>query len=151
MAKPISSYTDPKQLETLMKNAKQQGREDVYLEALRRRCELVGLNYDDPLERDFQSMLTAYEELLSVKNKRRTAATRTRQKLKNKGVVECLEDWARSYNETDGFKALVAAGLAELTGEYLVTRYPDRFSAEAVRRAKDKLQQRCPDVLARTN
>lgn len=139
MAKPVSSYTDPKQLETLMKNAKRQGRDDIYYEALRRRCELIGLNYDDPLERDFHAMLTAYEELLTEKNKRQTAASRTRQKLKNKGVIECLEDWARSYNETAGFKALVDAGLVELTGEYLVTKYPDRFTAEAVRRARERL------------
>jgi hypothetical protein len=140
MAKPISSYTDPKQLQTLMKNAKQQGRDDVYFEALRRRCELLGLNYDDPLERDFYSMLAAYEELLSEKNKRRTAASRTRQKLKDKGVVECLEDWARGYTETEGFKLLTQAGLTELTGEYLVTKYPDRFTAEAVRRANARLK-----------
>lgn len=67
MAKPISSYTDPKQLQTLMKNAKRQGRDDVYFEAFRRKCELAGLNYDDPLERDFWSMLAAYEELGATK------------------------------------------------------------------------------------
>lgn len=141
MAKPISSYTDAKQLQVLMKNAKQLGRNDVYFEALRRRCELIGLNYDDPLERDFHSMLTAYEELLTEKNQRRTAASRTRQKLKNKGVVECLEDWARGHTETDGFRLLTAAGLTELTGEYLVTKYPERFTAEAVRRAKERLSR----------
>jgi len=139
MAKQISSYTDPKQLETVMKNAKRQGRNDVYHEALRRRCELIGLNYDDPLDRDFHSMLAAYEQLLTEKNHRRTAASRTRQKLKNKGVVECLEDWARGRTETAGFKFLIDAGLVELTGEYLVTKYPDRFTAEAVRRAKERL------------
>ena len=137
--KPISSYTDPKQLQILMKNTKKQGRDDIYYEALRRRCELLGLNYDDPLERDFHSMLAAYEELLSEKNNRRTAASRTRQKLSNKGVVQCLEDWAKGSAETDGFKYLTQAGLIELTGEYLVTKYPKRFSAEAVRRARARL------------
>lgn len=141
MAKPISSYTDPKQLQTLMKNAQRQGRDDVYYEALRRRCELIGLDYDDPLERDFHSMLTAYEELLTEKNQRRTAASRTRQKLKNKGVVQCLEDWARGNTVTAGFETLVKAGLTELTGEYLVTKYPDRFTPEAVHRAKERLKR----------
>lgn len=141
MPKPISSYTDPKQLQTLMKNAKQQGRDDIYYEAFRRRCELIGLNYDDPLERDFHSMLTAYEELLTQKNQRRTAASRTRLKLKNKGVVQCLEDWARAHTETAGFETLVGAGLIELTGEYLVTKYPERFTAEAVQRAKERLER----------
>jgi hypothetical protein len=145
MAKQISSYTDPKHLATVMKNAMRQGRDDVYYEALRRRCELIGLNYNDPLERDFHAMLTAYEELLTEKNQRRTAASRTRQKLKNKGVVECLEDWARGHSETVGFKSLIDAGLIELTGEYLVTKYPERFTAEAVRRAKERLSSHAPD------
>lgn len=139
MAKPISDYTDPRQLQVVMKNAQRLGRDDIYHEALRRRCELLGLDYDDPLERDFHSMLAAYEELLTQKNKRTTAASRTRQKLKNKGVVECLEDWARGYTKTAGFEALVSAGLVELTGEYIVTKYPERFSKEAVRRAKQRL------------
>ncbi len=124
-----------------MKNAKRHGRDDVYFEALRRRCELLGLSYDNPLERDFHSMLAAYEELLTEKNGRRTAATRTRQKLKNKGVVECLEDWARGYNTTEGFKLLTQAGLTELTGEYLVTKYPERFTTEAVERARERLKR----------
>lgn len=86
-------------------------------------------------------MLTAYEELLSEKNKRRTAASRTRQKLNNKGVVQCLEDWARGQTETAGFQTLVDAGLVELTGEYLVTKYPDRFTPEAVRCATERLKR----------
>lgn len=139
MAKPISSYTDVKQLQTLMKNAKKQNRDDVYFEALRRRCELEGLNFDDPLDQDFHSMLAAYEELLSEKNQRRTSASRTRQKLKNKGVVQCLEEWALGQTETDGFRTLASAGLLELTGEYLVTKYPERFSTDAVMRATQRL------------
>lgn len=124
-----------------MKNAKRQGREDIYYEALRRLCEITGLNYEDPLEQDFYSMLTAYEELLTQKNNRRTAATRTRQKLTNKGVLQCLEDWARSPSETAGFTALIEAGLVELTGEYLVAKYPERFSDEVVRRANERLKR----------
>jgi hypothetical protein len=59
---------------------------------------------------------------------------RTRVKLGNKGVVGCLEDSdsAMSNQLTDGFKALVENGQIELTGEHLVTKYADRFSAEAV-------------------
>ena len=86
-------------------------------------------------------MLAAYEELLTEKNGRTTLASRTRQKLANKGVVQCLEDWAVGTAETDGFRALAQAGLIELTGEYLVTKYPDRFSAKAVDRAAARLSK----------
>jgi hypothetical protein len=41
--------------------------------------------------------------------------------------------------ETEGFKMLVAAGLADLTGEYIVVKNPDRFSPEAVAAATQRL------------
>jgi len=139
MTKPISSYTDAKQLQILMTNAKRQGREAIYNEAFRRRCELEGINYDDPLEREFHVTLAAYEELLAEKHGRRQPAGYTRRKLRDKGVVQCLEDWAMDTKETDGFRTLVDRGMIELTGEYLVTKYPKRFSPEAVRRATARL------------
>lgn len=137
--KPISEYTDTKQLQTLMANAKRQGRDDVYHEAFRRRCELEGVNYDDPLEKEFYATLAAYEQLLAEKNGRTTLASYTRRKLRAKGVVGCLQDWAMDTKETDGFKTLVARGMVELTGEYLVTKYPQRFTPDAVRRAAARL------------
>jgi hypothetical protein len=141
MKKPISGYTDPKDLRVLMANAKRLGYTDVWREAFRRLCELEGLNYDDPLEQDFYTMLTAYEELLTVKNGRRQPAIRTRQKLRNKGVLQCLEDWATSANVTQGFQMLVENGLAELTGEALVLKHCNRFSERAVESVKQRLQQ----------
>lgn len=141
MKKPISSYTDIKELRTLMANARRAGREDVYNDALRRRCELEGIDLDDPLAREFHATLAAYEELLTEKNGRRTLAGYTRRKLRDKGVIQCLEDWAIDTKETDGFKTLVARGLVELTGEYLVTKYPSRFSTQAVDQAKSRLER----------
>jgi len=137
--KPISAYTDVKDLRQIMINAKRAKRDDVYWESFRRVCELEGTNHNDPLERDFYVMLTAYEELLSEKNGKRTSASRTRMKLRNKGVIGCLEDWAMSTQPTEGFNTLVANGQTELTGEFLVTKYSDRFSPAAVERAKTRL------------
>jgi hypothetical protein len=141
MAKPISAYTDVAQLQTVMRNAKRQGREDIYNEAFRRRCELEGIDYDDPLEREFHVTLAAYEELLAEKHGHKQPASYTRRKLRDKGVVQCLQDWALDTKETDGFRTLIDRDLIELTGEYLVTKYPDRFSAEAVSRAKLRLSK----------
>ena len=124
-----------------MKNAKRQGRDDIYNEAFRRRCELEGTNYDDPLQREFHVTLAAYEELLAEKHGHRQPAGYTRRKLRDKGVVQCLEDWAMDTKETDGFRTLVDRGMVELTGEYLVTKFPGRFSPEAVRRAKRRLSK----------
>lgn len=141
MAKQISEYTDINALQTLMENAKRYGREDVWNEAFRRKCVLQGEGIDDPLSKGFYEMLAAYEELLSQKNGKRTAASRTRQKLKNKGIVKCLEEWAVGTAPTQGFELLVKNGLYELTGEYLVLRFPEHFSEKAVRSAQLRLEK----------
>jgi hypothetical protein len=139
MPKPISEYADPAALRILMANAKRQKRDDVWREAFRRLCELEGMGQTSPMDRDFYRMLAAYEGLLSEKNGRLTRATRTRQKLKNKGVIRCLEEWARSPKATQGFDMLVANGLVELTAEYMVLTHRENFSAEAVFGAGAKL------------
>jgi hypothetical protein len=117
MAKPISSYTDRTDLRNLMANAKRLNRNDIWQEAFRRLCALDGVDQTDPLHRDFYETLAAYEVLLTEKNGRKTRASRTRQKLKNKGVVQCLEDWAVGSAPTEGFELLVENGMVELTGE----------------------------------
>jgi hypothetical protein len=141
MAKPVSDYTDAEALRNLMANAKRLNRDDIWREAFLRLCSLEGGDQDDPLHRDFYATLAAYEELLTEKNGRTTRANRTRQKLRNKGVIQCLEDWATAPAGTDGFNLLINLGMVELTGEYLVMKYPDRFSQEAVRAASARMAQ----------
>jgi hypothetical protein len=102
----VSKITDPKELHTLMENAERLGRMDVYWQAFNRLCRLQGMDQKDPLNRDFYAMLAAYEELLSRKYGRTTRATRTRQKLANKGILQCLEDWALSSQLTEGLERL---------------------------------------------
>jgi hypothetical protein len=138
--KAVSDYTDPKELERLMANAKRLGREDVYWEAFARLCKLEGDGKGDALHCDFYATLRAYEELLSVKNGRTTKANRTRQKLARHGVVKCLEDWAGDTKETQGFTLLVENNLVELTGEFLVLKHPTHFSSDTIASARKRLQ-----------
>ncbi len=135
----IARMTDPAKLRNLMDNAERLGRDDVHLNAFRRLSELEGLKLSDPMERDFYQVLNAYEQLLTEKNGRTTKANRTRQKLRNKGVKQCLIDWATGA-ATGGFELLVEKGLPELTAEYLVIKYEDRFDDDVVRAARAKLQ-----------
>jgi hypothetical protein len=137
----ISKCVDPAHLREGMKNAKARQRMDIYWQAFRRLCEIEGLNYDNSLEREFYSTLAAYEELLSEKNGKTTKASRTRQKLQRRGVIQCLEDWAVANTPTDGFKLLIDAGLIELTGEYLLLKYPEHFSSNALEKARHRLKQ----------
>jgi len=139
MTKPISSYTDPEHLRTLMQNAKRMGREDIWRQAFDQLCSLEGATQTEPLDRAFYSTLAAYEQLLTQKNRRATRASRTRLKLKGKGVVACLEDGAKSKEPTESFDLLVANGMVEMTGEQLVLTYPDKFTPEAVAGATARL------------
>jgi hypothetical protein len=127
---------------TVMQRARQRNLPDVYEAVFRRMCQLVGSDNDDPddpLVKDFYETLAAYEQLLTEKNHRTTAASRTRQKIANKGVYQSLIEWTRGEAETNGFKLLVEAGLPEYTGEYLVARYADRFPKDIVALARDRL------------
>jgi hypothetical protein len=117
--------------------------DDVYSAVFRRLCQLVGNENDDPddpLVRDFYETLATYEQLLTEKNRRNTPASRTRQKLANKGVHLSLIEWTRGKIETNGFTLLVDAGLPEYTGEYLVARHADRFPADVVKLAQERLE-----------
>jgi hypothetical protein len=93
----------------------------------------------DPLVADFYKTLAAYEQLLTEKNSRTIAASRTRQKIANKGIHQSLIEWMRGKTEANGFKLLVNAGLPEYTGEYLVARYANRFPADIVELARSWL------------
>lgn len=139
MAKPVSGYTDPAALRTLMVNAKRLGRTDVWRDAFRRLCALEAEGQTEPLLHDFHETLAAYEQLLSEKNGRTTRAGRTRLKLKSRGAVQCLADWTMSKDAPEEFVLLVAAGLPEMTGEQLVVRYADQFEAGVVTAATARL------------
>lgn len=127
---------------TVMERAKRQGNDAVYQDVFRRMCAISGHENDspdDPLVRDFHSTLAAYEQILTEKNGRNQLAGRTRQKIKNKGIVQSLVDWASSSAETPGFKLLIDAGMPEFTGEYVVVLHRDRFSPEVVAKAQARL------------
>lgn len=137
----LTKVNDAEGLRTVMSNARRLGREDVYWKAFGKLCSLQGMSESDPLHREFAQTLAAYEELLTQKNGRTTRASRTRQKLANKGVEQSLEDWALATQPTEGFRLLMNNGLEELTGEHLVVKYADRFSPKAVEAARTRLAE----------
>jgi len=139
MPKQISDYTSVSDLRQVIANAKRIGDKEAETAAFKRICELEGSSYNDPIIRRFYEMLAAYEELLTQKNGRKTAAVRTRQKIKNKGEVVCLSDWAWSKQPTLGFQTLVGNGLANLTAEYIVVEFAHRFPDIIIRSAEQKL------------
>jgi hypothetical protein len=138
----VNKLKTPEECRTVMQRARAQDLPEVYNAVFRRLCQLIGAANDDPsdpLVRDFYETLGAYEQILAEKNGRTTIAARTRQKLKNKGVHQSLIEWTLGKSETNGFKLLVAAGLPEYTGEYLVLRYASRFPREVTDLAQERL------------
>jgi len=137
----ISTCNDAKQFKNFAKNAETKGRPDLRDVAIKRSWTLEGLNYSDPLHRDFYAMLNAYEHFLFEKHGRNLKAQYTRRALANKGVIGTLNDWALSAKPTEGFKRLVEGNLAEFTGECVVVRHSQRFSESVVAAAKRRLEQ----------
>jgi hypothetical protein len=137
--KPISSYTDKDDLTRLMANAKRLGNEQVYNEAFHRRSILEGANIADPLHARFMEVLGAYEGLLREKHGRNQPAGRTRQKMAKSGIEQCLIDWALDPKESDAFQLLSDRGMLELTGEHVITQFPDRFEPQVVEAAEARL------------
>jgi hypothetical protein len=138
----VNKLRTPQECRTVLQRARQQNQSEVYNAVFRRLCALVGSENDDPVDplvRDFYETLAAYEQLLTEKNGRNTAASRTRQKITNKGVHQSLIEWTRAKAETNGFILLVDAGLPEFTGEYLVTKYAGRFPDDVVTLARERL------------
>ena len=141
---------------TIMQRARDRNLPDVYNAAFSRFCELTGRANDDPsdpLIADFYKTLAAYEQLLTEKNERNTIASRTRQKIANKGVHQSLIEWTRGKTETNGFKLLVDRGMPEYTGEYLVVRYSDRFPEDVIALALERLKAHniAPPAVVRTS
>ncbi len=128
---------------TVMERAKQQGLDQIYKAVFQRQCELAGNKNDEPndtLVKEFHEAIAAYEQLLTEKNGKTTLASRTRQKVKNKGVLQTLIEWTRSKSETPGFKQLIDVGLPQYTGEYIVAKYASRFPQDAVALARNRLK-----------
>lgn len=128
----------------VMERAKERGDDEFYAKVFRRSCEIAGAERDDPddpLIREFWETLAAYEQLLTEKNGRTTRATRTRQKITNKGVHRSLVEWTLGKTETNGFTLLVEKGLPEYTSEYLVVKYDGRFPPDVVDLARRRLEE----------
>lgn len=137
-----SKLKTPAECRTVMERAKAKNLPHVYQAALLRYCELAGQKHEDasdPMIRDFYVMLAAYEQCLTEKNGRNTAATRTRRMVSDKGVYQTILHLSSRDAETMGFRLLVEANLAKLTTEYIVAKYADRFPVDVVERARRKL------------
>ena len=133
---------DVDKVRALMANAIRYKNTDLENACFRRICELEGSDYSDPLVARLWQAVAAYEECLRKKhNGRAVKASYTRRKIKEKGAEQTLIDWALDTKETGGFEALLTNGMPELTGEYVVVEFADRFDPNVVKAAAKRLQE----------
>jgi hypothetical protein len=141
--KPISENTSDEDLNTAMENAKRHGNNELWWECLRRRCELKRQGTSDkgpPLELGFRAVMLAYETLQAeLKGRKNYRAVRTWKMVEKKGVNAVLEKWAKNPQKGSAFKVLMDHEAYDLTAEYVVLKYSNEFSSEAVSAARQSL------------
>ena len=140
MAADPTTMTDPKRVQQLMANAEKLGETGLARMCLRRLYELGGIDHDDPVTKRLWQAVTAYEETLRRKHGKSQRASYTRRKIAEKGPIVTLSDWALDKKVTPGFEALIEAGMAEFTGEYVVIEFADRFEPNVVAAARKRLE-----------
>jgi hypothetical protein len=117
---------DADKLRKIMVNAYRMGEVEYAERAKRRVWELHKVGNTD-LDQRFGEIIAAYETFLSDRNDRTTRATRTWQKVRNKGVKQAIIEWVTSKQERQGFIDLVEAGYGQFTIEALVVSMADEF------------------------
>lgn len=134
----VHEATDVPRIRSLMANAERLGEDELVLKCKQRIFELAGGDGSSEIEKRLFQALAAYEEILLEKHGRAVKATYTERKIKDKGVIKTLTDWALDTKVTPGFEALVSQGLEDFTGEKIVIDFADEFPAAVVDAAKRK-------------
>ncbi len=142
----IESCSDPDKLRTWIKNAQNQGADDIAEAAFRRLVTILPAENPGTVEYDFWRTVYAFEHVLSEERGKTTRLSRTRQKVGRDGVLKTLEDWSVSKKSTPGFKMLLERGMPELTGEAIVLRHPAKFDDSTRGAAQQRLEEAGVDI-----
>jgi hypothetical protein len=138
----IARLTTPEACEQFAINVEMRGKPELALEARRRAVELEAARHGatSDAERDALRAVCAYERALRMKHGRKTPAARTWSMIRRRGIIPAVEQVVARSSESTGYAALAQMGMQDMAFEAVVLRYPDLFSAEAVRRSKERLE-----------
>ena len=109
---------------------------DLYLENIISGVTRYGKIFSDVVYDDFGECLWVYEEN-GCENK---YASRTRRKIKEKGIDKTLVDMVNDRKESKAFRKLEKMGLLHFSMEALVLRNNQEFSEELVSLCEKKLR-----------
>ena len=136
----VHEATNLEKIRRLMANAERLGEDELVKKCKKRIFEIAGNEGETEIEIRLFQALAAYEEILREKHNKAVRANYTKRKIKNKGVIQTLTDWALDKKVTPGFEALVSQGLEDFTGEKIVIDFAEEFPVEVVDSASIKLK-----------
>jgi hypothetical protein len=136
----VARLKTPEDCEQFAKNVQAQ-HPDLAKAARRHGVELRSLHYGakSEVEREALRCIYAFEEARSQETGRRARASRTWQSIVKHGIIPTVEKVVSRKAATEGYDALVKAGLEDFTFEAVVLKFQEYFSAEAIERAKGRL------------
>jgi len=83
----------------------------------------------------------AYERVLSEKRGKTVRASRTWQMIKRHGIIPAVEKVVSRKDEATGYTTLIEMGMSDFAFEAVVCRHPSVFSAEALKRSQERLEE----------
>lgn len=116
---------------------------DLALAARRRAVEFRAAQHGatSTAEREALQAVYAYERVLCEKHGKTVHASRTWQMIKRHGIITAVERAVNRKDATSGYKALVEMGMPDFAFEAVVCRHPSVFSAEALKRSRERLEE----------
>jgi hypothetical protein len=139
----IAKLKTPEDCEQFGINVEQRGKPELALAARQRAVELraAAHNASTAAEREALEAVYAYERILFSKRGRKIRASRTWQMIDKRGIIPAIEQVVTRSSESTGYAPLMQMGMQDKSFEAVVLRHPEVFSAEAVRRSKERLER----------
>ncbi|MFX0201727.1 MAG: hypothetical protein ACFFCW_36905 [Candidatus Hodarchaeota archaeon] len=116
---------------------------DLALAARRRAVELRAAQHGATSAAELEALqaVYAYERVLCEKHGKTVRASRTWQMIKRHGIITAVERAVNRKDVTSGYKALVEMDMPDFAFEAVVCRHPSLFSAEALKRSRERLEE----------
>lgn len=144
MDEKVLKLKTPEECEVFAVNVIRLGHPELAVQARERAVQLRAQAYgvSSEIENECLEAIFAYEEALSVKNGKRTRASRTWQMVDRHGIVSAVERAVNRKDDAMGYMMLKDIGLQDYTFEAIVLRHPNIFSADVVNVARLRITER---------
>jgi len=138
----IARLKTPEECEQFAVNVEARGKPELALAARRKAVALLALkrNAKTAAECEALEAVFAYERALSKKHRgKKVRANRTWPMIDQHGIIEAVNRVVCDRQESAGYTTLVEMGMKDKLFEAVVLRHPEVFSAEAVKRSRERL------------